>query len=150
MAKLNKIPLNRKDLQIFEVGKGSFLYGNSPTVEKPEIDVALIFPDETDLNKAKAELEEKVREFERNLGLKVDGWIMTESGWKDRQRRIFGAFPHEPKYVTLETWEGPSYFLLKGDEFIQTNMEYCRTHPSEEGVLRPTPESRFGSGIEAK
>lgn len=150
MAKLNKIPLNKNDLHIFEVGLGSFLYGNPPTTEKPELDVALIFPDETNLDEVKKKLEKQVGLFENQTGIKVDGWIMTESGWIDRQRRVFGAFPHEPKYVTLETWEKPSYLPLIGDEFIKTNMEYCRIHPNKEGILPLTLENRFGSGIEAK
>ncbi len=150
MSPVQKILSDIHQLEFLKVGTASFLYGNPPTMEKPELDVALIFPNNTDLIEAKKKLEQQVGLFESQTGIKVDGWIMTESSWIDRQKRIFAAFPHEPKYVTLETWEKPSYLPLIGEQFIKTNMEDCKIHPNKEGILPPVIENRFGSGIEAK
>ncbi|MBI3619954.1 hypothetical protein HY214_02310 [Candidatus Roizmanbacteria bacterium] len=152
MTSLNRILLTSSDLELFKnIGIGSFLFGNPPTAEKPELDVALIFPNSTNIEEERRLLEEKVRQFEEKHGLKVDGWIMTLLGWIDRQSRIFGSFPHEPMYVDdLETWDKPAYLPLWGKELIMAQMNYCKTHPVKEGILPPAPENRFGSGTEAK
>ncbi len=142
--------INMQDLIGFQIGYGAFLYGRPPSSGNMEMDVAVIINDGDNFEEIRQWLEESASLFERSHEIHVDGLLMTESNWLERQRRIFGVHPHEPHFATVETWDGVAYVPIYNERYITEKIGFCREHPIDEGLKEISPEMRFGTAVERR
>lgn len=138
-----------QDLSGFQIGYGAFLYGRPPGPTNRELDVAVVIDDHDDVAEIRTWLHESAAQFEREHGIRVDGLVMTESDWLDRQARIFGTHPHMPLFATVDTWEDIAYVPIYNERYIKEKIDFCSQHPIE-GVKAINQEMRFGSVLERR
>ena len=139
--------IQTQDFEVFRIGFGAFLYGKPPVAGKTDLDVSVVISDGDDfrIREIKDWLDVSAKEFEEKHGIHVDGILMTESDWMERQRRIFGTHPHEPRFAAVETWEDTAYVPIHNERYITEKINFCHAHPIE-GIQAINPEMRFGTG----